>query len=133
MLRLNTAGASNNGPSRSENKMGTTGQPAVIYLPAGTYRLDGSIQLFVGTVLMGDPINPPVLKADGNFKNDHIIYGKDLWQKGTINFYIAMKNLIIDSTNINKDHSITLVDWTVSQATQLTNVVFSTCSVYIHI
>lgn len=105
--------------------MGTTGQPAVIYLPGGTYLLTSSLQLYVGTVLMGDPLNPPILKAASNFPNDHVVFGKDPNQGGTINFYIAVKNLIIDSTNVDKDHAITLIDWTVSQATQLTNVVFS--------
>ncbi|KAL2219267.1 putative exo-beta-1,3-glucanase [Thermoascus aurantiacus ATCC 26904] len=118
-----TAGASN-GPDRSQNAMGTTGQPAVVYLPAGTYLMESSIQLYVGTVVVGDPINPPVLKASANFPHDHIVYGKDPNHGGTINFYIAFKNIIIDSTAIDPSTSITLLDWTVSQATQLTNVVF---------
>jgi len=104
--------------------MGTTGQPAVVYLPAGTYLMESSIQLYVGTVVVGDPINPPVLKASANFPHDHIVYGKDPNHGGTINFYIAFKNIIIDSTAIDPSTSITLLDWTVSQATQLTNVVF---------
>ncbi|RAL17631.1 putative exo-beta-1,3-glucanase [Aspergillus homomorphus CBS 101889] len=117
------AGASN-GPDRSSGSMGTTGQPAVVYLPAGTYRLDNSLQLYVGTVIVGDALNPPILKASANFPNDHIIYGKDPKLGGTINFYIGFKNVIIDSTSVSTSTSITLLDWTVSQATQLTNVVF---------
>ncbi|EAW11685.1 putative exo-beta-1,3-glucanase [Aspergillus clavatus NRRL 1] len=117
------AGASN-GPARTSNSMGTTGQPAVVYLPAGTYLLEGSLQLYVGTVLVGDALNPPVLKASANFPHDHIIFGKDPNQGGTVNFYIGFKNVIIDSTSIATSSSITLLDWTVSQATQLTNIVF---------
>jgi glucan 1,3-beta-glucosidase len=105
--------------------MGTTGQPAVVYIPSGTYLMEGSLQLYVGTVLVGDPINPPVLKASANFPNDHIIYGKDPNQGGTVNFYLALKNVIIDSTNVDKDQTLGLLDWTVSQATQLANVVFN--------
>lgn len=105
--------------------MGTTGQPAVIYIPSGTYLLTGSLQLYVGTVLVGDPINPPVLKAAANFPNDHVIYGKDPNHDGTINFYIGLKNVIIDSTAVNPSQNIALLDWTVSQATQLANVVFN--------
>jgi glucan 1,3-beta-glucosidase len=105
--------------------MGTTGQPAVVYLPAGTYRLDSSLQLFVGTVIVGDALNPPTLKASANFPTDHIIYGKNPDLDGTINFYIGFKNVIIDSTSVSASTSITLLDWTVSQATQLTNVVFN--------
>lgn len=111
--------------NRTDLPMGSTGQPAVVYLPAGTYLMDSSIQLYIGTVLMGDPLNPPVLKANANFPNDHIVYGKDPNQPGDNNFYITVKNIIIDSTNIAPSMSITLLDWTVSQATQLTNVVFS--------
>ena len=76
--------------------MGTTGQPAVVYIPSGTYLMEGSIQLYVGTVIVGDPLNPPILKASSNFPNDHIIYGKDPNHDGTINFYMAFKNIIID-------------------------------------
>jgi glucan 1,3-beta-glucosidase len=105
--------------------MGTTGQPAVVYIPSGTYLMEGSIQLYVGTVIIGDPLNPPILKASSNFPNDHIVYGKDPNHDGTINFYIAFKNIIIDSTCVNGSTIIALMDWTVSQATQLTNVVFN--------
>jgi glucan 1,3-beta-glucosidase len=105
--------------------MGTTGQPAVIYIPSGTYLMTGSLQLYVGTLLVGDPINPPVLKAAANFPNDHIIYGKDPNQDGTVNFYIGLKNIIIDSTAVNPSQNIALLDWTVSQATQLANVEFN--------
>lgn len=84
-----------------------------------------SIQMRLGTVLMGDPTNLPTLKAASNFPNSHIIYAKDPVQGGTNQFYIAIKNLIIDSNSIDKDKAITHIDWTVSQATQLTNVIFN--------
>lgn len=87
--------------------------------------MKSSLQLFVGTVIIGDPTDPPVLKATSDFADDHIIYGKDPNFGGTINFYIGIKNIIIDSTDIDVDNSITLLDWTVSQATQLTNVGFN--------
>ncbi|KAL9612606.1 MAG: hypothetical protein Q9167_002812 [Letrouitia subvulpina] len=79
-----------------------------------------------GTVLLGDATNPPTLKAVANFPSgQHIIYAKDPVQPGTNNFYIAIKNLIIDSTDVDKDTTISHIDWTVSQATQLTNIVFN--------
>lgn len=105
--------------------MGTTGQDAVVYIPSGTYLMEGSLQLYVGTVLIGDPTDPPVLKASSSFPNDHIIYGKDPNQGGTVNFFITVKNIVIDSTNVAPATTIGLLDWTVSQATQLTNVVFN--------
>jgi glucan 1,3-beta-glucosidase len=105
--------------------MGTTGQPAMVYLPAGTYLMTGSIQLYVGTVIIGDALNPPILKASSNFQNDHIIYGKDPNQPGTVNFYMALKNVQIDSTSVPTSKTLALLDWTVSQGTQLTNVYFN--------
>ena len=119
-----STGGPSNGPSRSSHSMGSTGQPAMIYLPGGTYLMDTSLQLFLGTVIIGDPSNPPVLKASSKFANDHIVYSKDPNVGGTINFYIGIKNIVIDSTDVDPNRRITLLDWTVSQATQLTNVVF---------
>jgi glucan 1,3-beta-glucosidase len=105
--------------------MGTTGQPAMVYIPAGTYLLEGSLQLYAGTVIVGDALSPPTLKASSNFPNDHIIYAKDPNLQGTVNFYIGFKNVIIDSTSIPAQQTVALIDWTVSQGTQLTNVVFN--------
>ncbi|GME36743.1 Pectin lyase fold/virulence factor [Neofusicoccum parvum] len=120
------AGPANGAPrSQQDNGYGTTGQPAVVYLPAGTYLLNSPLQLYIGTVFIGDPINPPVLKAAAGFSGDHIIYGKDPRYGGTINFYIGLKNVVIDSTAISPSTKVTLLDWTVSQATQITNVVFN--------
>lgn len=87
--------------------------------------MENSLQLYVGTVLVGDAINPPILKAASDFPNDHIVYAKDPNFGGTINFYVGIKNLVIDSTAVNANNSLTLLDWTVSQATQLANVVFN--------
>ncbi|KAE8415095.1 pectate lyase superfamily protein-domain-containing protein [Aspergillus pseudocaelatus] len=117
------AGASN-GPSRNSKSMGTTGQPAVVYLPGGTYLLQTSLQLYTGTVVVGDPTNPPVLKAASGYSLDHIIYAKDPNHEGTNNFYIGIKNIVLDSTGVDSAKSLALLDWTVSQATQLTNVAF---------
>jgi glucan 1,3-beta-glucosidase len=105
--------------------MGTTGQPAIVYLPSGTYLMKSSLQFFVGTVMVGDPTNPPVLKAAPDFRDDHVIFAKDPNVEGTNNFYIGLKNVILDSTSVDTARTIALVDWTVSQATQLTNVVFN--------
>ncbi|KAL3453731.1 pectate lyase superfamily protein-domain-containing protein [Aspergillus insuetus] len=113
------------GPARDAHAMGTTGQPAIIYLPGGTYLLNGALQLYVGTVIVGDPTNPPILKAQPGFSGDHMVYAKDPNFGGTINFYIGIKNIVLDSTGLNATLSMTLLDWTVSQATQLSNVVFN--------
>ncbi|KAL8787319.1 MAG: hypothetical protein Q9195_007814 [Heterodermia aff. obscurata] len=93
-----------NDGSRNTNMFGTTGQPAVVYIPKGVYVLDSPLQLFIGNTL---------------------IYAKDPHADSTLNFYIALKNLQLDSTSIGKDSNFTLLDWSVSQGTQLTNILFN--------
>lgn len=61
--------------SRNTNSLGTTGQPAVVYLPSGTYEIANPLQLYVGTVIMGNPLNPPTIKASSNFNGNTMIYG----------------------------------------------------------
>ena len=95
-----------------------------MYLPAGTYILNSTIQLYVGPVPMGHPLNPPTLKAAQGFQGNTFIC-KNPHHDPTDGFYIGIKNLIWDSNSILKDSTFTLVDWSVSQATQLTNVVFN--------
>jgi glucan 1,3-beta-glucosidase len=97
----------------------------VVYLPSGVYSISKPLQLYVGTVLMGDPLSPPTIKAAPGFNGNTLMYGKDPNQGSTINFYIGVKNLVFDSTNIDKDTTFTIIDWSVSQATQLTNCVFN--------
>ncbi|KAF9892794.1 hypothetical protein FE257_000383 [Aspergillus nanangensis] len=116
---------SKGGPTRSSHKMGTTGQPAIVYIPGGLYVLKSALQMYVGTVLVGDPTNPPVFKAAAGFSGDHIIYAKDPNFGGTVNFYIGIKNIVLDSTALDPGLSFALLDWTVSQATQLSNVGFN--------
>ncbi|KAL4754873.1 hypothetical protein BDW72DRAFT_200536 [Aspergillus terricola var. indicus] len=113
------------GPARDAKAMGSTGQPAIVYLPGGTYLLKAALQLYIGTVLVGDPTNPPILKAAPGFAGDHIVYAKDPNFGGTINFYIGIKNIVLDSTGLSSTLRMTLLDWTVSQATQLANVGFN--------
>lgn len=113
------------GKGAGGNGFGTTGAPAVVYFPSGTYAMKKSIQSYVDTVIMGNPNNRPTLKALSSFSDSTIIYGKDPGFDATINFYQGIKNLIIDSTAVSNNTAITLLDWSVSQATQLTNVLFN--------
>ncbi|KAH8803084.1 putative exo-beta-1,3-glucanase [Xylogone sp. PMI_703] len=121
----NAINLGNSNADRSQNRLGTTGQPAVVYLPSGTYMISRPLQLYVDTVFMGNPINPPVIKATSNFAGSTMLFSKDPNHDSTINFYIAVKNLVLDSTNLSPSTQINLMDWSVSQATQLTNVVFN--------
>lgn len=87
--------------------------------------MGSSVQLYVDTVLMGDPINRPTLKVKSGFNGNTLVYAKDPKLDATINFHIGIKNLVLDSTAIAPSTSFTLLDWSVSQATQLVNVMFN--------
>lgn len=64
---------------RASGVFGMTQQPAVVYFPPGTYLVNNQIQNFVGTVLLGDPISRPVIKAGGAFNSTAtaLINGRD--------------------------------------------------------
>ena len=113
-----------NDGGRDGSSFGTTGAPAVIYFPEGTYLMSSSVQSYVNTFLVGYPIDRPTLKASANFSHPMLLYMKDPRFGETINFYIGVKNLILDSTAFSANTSFTIMDYSVSQATQLTNVAF---------
>ena len=106
------------------NGKGTTGAPAVVYFPAGSYNMAHPIQLYVDTVLLGNPISRPTLQAASSFSGNTLVYGKDPGLDATINFYVGIKNLVLDSTQAPSEVEFLLLDWSVSQATQLTNTLF---------
>ena len=106
------------------NGMGTTGAPAVVYFPEGTYLMCKTIHSYVDTFLVGNPINRPTLKASSSFNGSIFLNMYDPGQDSTTNFYIGVKNMVLDSTSYSPSTPFLLMDWAVSQATQLTNVLF---------
>ncbi|KAL5320242.1 hypothetical protein ACEPPN_011043 [Leptodophora sp. 'Broadleaf-Isolate-01'] len=75
--------------------------PAHVFLPGGTYLLKSKLDLRVGTIIMGDPQNPPILKADPGFSGSVLVQGYDA---------------------INKDTSLVALQWGVAQGCALGNV-----------
>jgi glucan 1,3-beta-glucosidase len=112
------------GSRATGSKFGMTGQPAVVYFPAGTYSIKSTISNRVGTVLMGDPTNRPVIKASSSFTGTSLIVGHDSRYTGLVAFYHGIKNLVFDTTAI-ASKTITILEWGVSQANQLSNIVFN--------
>ncbi|OIW32653.1 exo-beta-1,3-glucanase [Coniochaeta ligniaria NRRL 30616] len=106
------------------NGFGTTGAPAVVYFPEGTYLMKSSVQSFVDTMLIGNPIQRPTLKVSPDFVGSTLLFMKDPSLDATINFFIVAKNLVLDSTGFPASKALTLVDWSLSQGTQLTNMLF---------
>jgi len=104
---------------------GSTGQPAVVYFPAGTYVVNTTVRSAVGTILMGDPTSRPTIKAAAGFTSTYLLFGRDSRYSGLVGFYHGIKNLVLDSTAMPGSSSITLLEWGVSQANQLANVMFN--------
>lgn len=96
---------------RNSSAWGTTGAPALVYIPPGTYRITKKINSYVDTVVMGDPDNLPVLQADESFTDKFFWNGHDANYDSTINFYIGLKNVVLDSTKVPQERNITLLDW----------------------
>ena len=102
-----------NGGSRKGK--GVTRYPAEVYLPSGTYTLGSTLYLTVGTIIVGDPKNPPVLKASPNFNGQFMVMGYDK-QAGNpeTSFMTLMKNVILDTTAIPPNSKITALQWGVA-------------------
>jgi len=54
-----------------------TAEPAHVFIPGGTYTLNTQLDLRIGTIIMGDPQNPPILKAAAGFSGSTLINGYD--------------------------------------------------------
>lgn len=116
---INTDGK---GGSRFRNEVTT--RPAEVFVPGGTYLISRTVDLRLNTILIGDPNNRPLFKASPGFSGGSLINGFDFATDGTFgttNFLVAIKNIVIDTTNINKDKDVIALNWGVAQACQLTN------------
>lgn len=98
----------------------------MIYVPHGTYLISSIVQLYVNTQVIGDAVNLPTIKVSSSFSpsNGSVIGGFDPGTGSTTNFYIGVRNLIIDSTAVSSSAPVSLLNWAVSQATSLINVDF---------
>ncbi|KAL8635578.1 MAG: hypothetical protein Q9228_006943, partial [Teloschistes exilis] len=115
--------ADGNGGNRYKNEVTT--RPAQVFVPGGTYILTRKLDMRLNTIVVGDPNDMPVFKASSNFQGNVMIDGNDFatdGASGTTNFFMAFKNIAIDTTNINKDTSVTALRWGVAQACHLTNI-----------
>lgn len=118
---INTDGQ---GGSRYRNEVTT--RPALVFVPGGEYKISKTVDLRLNTIMVGDPNNPPVFKATAGLSaGSSVINGYDFATDGTggtTNFFVAIKNIVIDTTNVDKNKSVVALNWGVAQACQLTNV-----------
>ncbi|KAM0466965.1 hypothetical protein ACHAPV_000477 [Trichoderma viride] len=111
--------------SGSRHQKWFASQPRVVYIPPGTYTLSKTLYLNTDTVLMGDPTNPPIIKAAAGFSGDQtLISGQDpgTGENGELSFSVSLKNLVLDTTAIPGGNTFTALWWGVAQAAQLQNI-----------
>ncbi|KFZ03364.1 hypothetical protein V502_11010 [Pseudogymnoascus sp. VKM F-4520 (FW-2644)] len=107
----------------------STKTPGSIYFPSGTYLISSSIIDQYYTNLIGNPNNPPVLKATRDFSGFGLIdgntyYGADLNWPSTVIFWRQVRNFVIDMTNVPPESAATGMHWPTAQATSIQNVEF---------
>lgn len=125
--------AINAGGRCGEGCASSTTTPAVVYFPSGTYLISSSIIDQYYTQLIGNPNDPPTLKATANFAGFGLIdadkyYTENLNWVSTNVFCRQIRNFVFDLTNIPGSTSATGLHWPTAQATSLQNVVFQMSS-----
>ncbi|KAJ5110445.1 hypothetical protein N7532_000980 [Penicillium argentinense] len=109
------------GGSRKGN--GVTRYPAQVYLPSGVYQLESTLKLTVGTIIVGNPNNPPVIKASPKFRGQFLVFGFDAHNgQPETTFMMLMKNVILDTTAVDAGVPITALQWGVAQGSGLNNI-----------
>ncbi|KAL8825800.1 MAG: hypothetical protein Q9191_004191 [Dirinaria sp. TL-2023a] len=108
----------------------STISPAIVYFPAGTYRVSAPIVDFYYTQIIGNPNSLPVIKATSNFSGIALIDGDKFDNTGALEFnstnvfYRQVRNLVLDTTSVRPNVSVNGLHWPTSQATSLQNLVF---------
>jgi glucan 1,3-beta-glucosidase len=102
----------------------------VVYFPAGTYSISGSILPAYYTQLIGDASNPPTLKATANFAGFGLIDGNKYFTSSlnwaAVNvFFRQVRNFVIDTTAIPPATAATGMHWPTAQTTSLQNIKFN--------
>jgi glucan 1,3-beta-glucosidase len=117
------AALNDDGRGGNRYQQGTTYEPAEVFLPSGTYQLHSKLDLRMGTIIVGDPLDPPVIRPAADFVGDTVVNGFD-WATGhpEDSFMTLLKNVIIDTTSLPADRQITALQWGVAQGCGLTNV-----------
>lgn len=109
--------------SGNRYQQGVTTEPAVAYLPSGVYQIGRTLDVRMGTIVVGNPQDPPTIIAAPGFQGDTVVNGYD-YATGhpETSFMTLVKNIVIDTTNIPKDQSVTALRWATAQGCGLTNV-----------
>jgi glucan 1,3-beta-glucosidase len=108
----------------------STTLPAIVYVPPGTYIITSPLIMYYNTILIGDVLNMPTIKAHPTFYGiallDSDVYysGGASWYQNQNNFFRQVRNLILDVTPLPLGVGA-CIHWQVAQATSLQNLVMS--------
>ncbi|KAM0254531.1 hypothetical protein ACHAQJ_006691 [Trichoderma viride] len=112
-----------------DNCSSSTVTPAIVYFPPGTYVVSSPIIDYYFTMMIGDAVNLPTLKASPDFGGvgQGVIDGdkNHIWGPTNI-FYRQIANFIIDLTDVPPVNAQgagpTGIHWPTAQATSIQNV-----------
>jgi glucan 1,3-beta-glucosidase len=108
----------------------TTLTPAIVYFPAGTYKISSSIIDYYYTQLISNANNLTVLQATSGFKGFGLIDGDPYAEGGSLGFkstnvfYRQIRNFVFDMRNVSAKDTITGIHWPTAQATSVQDCVF---------
>lgn len=107
----------------------STTTPALVYIPPGTYVVSKPIIAYYYTQIIGDPLDPPVIKGSPDFSGMALIDSDpytdqgDNWYTNQNNFFRSVRHIVVDLTAMPKGSGAG-IHWQVGQATDLRNVRF---------
>lgn len=106
-------------------------EAAIVYFPAGTYKMSKRAIMYYHTSMVGDANDLPILKATSEFDeiglidaNVYLPYGFN-WYQNQNNMWRQIRNFVIDITDVPPARSCSGIHWQVAQATSLQNIVFN--------
>nr|POE73033.1 glucan 1,3-beta-glucosidase [Quercus suber] len=104
--------------------------PAIVYFPAGTYKISAPIQMPYYTQMIGDALSPPTIKGASDFSGMALIDADPYtdtganWFTNQNNFFRQVRNFVLDMKT-EMPGKFAGIHWQVAQATSLQNIVFN--------
>jgi len=95
-------------------------KPALIYFPSGTYKISKSVNMYILTQLVGNPLDRLTIKAEAGFNDLYLINAFPSPPISpfptTINLYLQLRNFVFDTTAVDAHSSVACVNWPSAQA-----------------
>jgi glucan 1,3-beta-glucosidase len=98
---------------------------SVIYFPSGTYLVSSGLKASSWSVFSGDPTDRPVIKASAGFSGTALLTGSVRASSGLSDFFRTIKDLVFDTTAVPPTKSLSIIIWSLSQGSQIQNVLFN--------